>query len=348
VLAQKQLPRVGRGVHGGKPEVSPRVRDTPNGIRTRAAGVKGRSPRPLDDGGLQGQSSLSAVRILLVVIRPATWDDLDAVFDLLAARNRAQYGISDLHVNHLRIDWELPSFVVGSDNWVADDGGRLAGYAALGSGHTLVYGALDGAVGAELIARIADRARDLGLEALRFIAPPDDELPPSKGFELATEIVRMWKTLRGDDPAPIWPTGVSVRTYEPRDAKTVHALLDEAYSAWDARYVRLAHDDWVAWMTEDAEFDATAWFLVESEGELIGCALHWNTGWLKDIAVSDTERGRGLGKALLRHGFAEFRRRGIARVGLKVDAANPTGAVQLYEREGFVADRREGIWTLCL
>src|SRR5580658_3575983 len=24
---------------------------TPNGIRTRAAGVKGRSPRPLDDGG---------------------------------------------------------------------------------------------------------------------------------------------------------------------------------------------------------------------------------------------------------------------------------------------------------
>ena len=26
-------------------------RSTPNGIRTRAAGVKGRSPRPLDDGG---------------------------------------------------------------------------------------------------------------------------------------------------------------------------------------------------------------------------------------------------------------------------------------------------------
>ena len=27
------------------------VRNTPNGIRTRAAAVKGRSPRPLDDGG---------------------------------------------------------------------------------------------------------------------------------------------------------------------------------------------------------------------------------------------------------------------------------------------------------
>jgi mycothiol synthase len=298
--------------------------------------------------GACGQSSLRAVRILPVVIRPATWDDLDAVFDLLTARNRALYGISDLHVNHLRIDWELPSFVVGSDNWVADDDGRVVGYAALGSGHTLVYGALDTSVGDALLARVVDRARDLGLDALRFIAPADDELARSNGFELATEIVRMWKTLRGDDSAPVWPDGVSIRTYEPGDAETVHALLDEAYSSWDERYVRLAHADWVVWMTEDAEFDPTAWFLAVAGDELLGCALHWNTGWLKDIAVRESARGRGLGTALLLHGFAEFARRGIPRIGLKVDAGNPTGAPQLYERHGFVADRREGIWTLCL
>jgi hypothetical protein len=29
----------------------PNERSTPNGIRTRAAAVKGRCPRPLDDGG---------------------------------------------------------------------------------------------------------------------------------------------------------------------------------------------------------------------------------------------------------------------------------------------------------
>jgi len=141
---------------------------------------------------------------------------------------------------------------------------------------------------------------------------------------------------------------VSVRTYEPRDAETVHALLDEAYSSWDGHYVRLANADWVAWMTEDAEFDPTAWFLAESGDELLGCALHWTTGWLKDLAVRETERGRGLGTALLLHGFTEFARRGVPRIGLKVDAANPTGAIKLYERHGFVADRREGIWTLCL
>ena len=37
--------------------------NTPNGIRTRAAGVKGRCPRPLDDGGLHLQGT--AMRLLL-------------------------------------------------------------------------------------------------------------------------------------------------------------------------------------------------------------------------------------------------------------------------------------------
>ncbi len=36
--------------------------------------------------------------------------------------------------------------------------------------------------------------------------------------------------------------------------------------------------------------------------------------------MRESERGRGLGAALVRQGFAEFARRGVARVGLKVDA----------------------------
>ncbi len=40
--------------------------------------------------------------------------------------------------------------------------------------------------------------------------------------------------------------------------------------------------------------------------------------------------------------------RGAQRVGLKVDANNPTGALELYARVGFVTDRRYGIWTRSL
>ncbi|HWD37313.1 MAG TPA: GNAT family N-acetyltransferase [Fimbriimonas sp.] len=283
-----------------------------------------------------------------MVIRPATWDDLDAVFDLLSTRDRALYGISDLQLEHLRIDWELPSFTVGLDNWVAEAGGALAGYASLEWGHNLVHTAADPDTGDALLGPIVERARALGLESLQLKTAGGDDFARRNGFELQTEIVRMWKTLHGGDPAPVWPAGVAVRTYEPSDGERVHALLDEAYSAWDPRYVPLAHDDWVTWMTESSEFDPAAWFLVVSGDELLGCALHWNTGWLKDIVVRASERGRGLGTALLLHGFAEFKRRGIERMGLKVDAGNPTGAMQLYERHGFVADRREEIWMLWL
>ena len=61
--------------------------------------------------------------------------------------------------------------------------------------------------------------------------------------------------------------------------------------------------------------------------------------------MRESHRGLGLRKSLLRHGFAL---RGVGRVGLKVDARNPTGAVQLYERLGFATDRRDEVRPLWL
>ncbi len=68
-------------------------------------------------------------------------------------------------------------------------------------------------------------------------------------------------------------------------------------------------------MTGDSEFDASAWFLAERGAELVGCALHWDSGWLKDLAVLESERGRGLGTALVQLGLAEFGARGLGASG---------------------------------
>jgi predicted GNAT family acetyltransferase len=38
----------------------------------------------------------------------------------------------------------------------------------------------------------------------------------------------------------------------------------------------------------------------------------------------------------------------VAGVGLKVDARNPTSAIRIYERLGFVTDRREELRMLWL
>lgn len=158
----------------------------------------------------------------------------------------------------------------------------------------------------------------------------------------------MQRVLAGDLPVPKWPDGVELGTYTDEDAERVHTLLDEIYGAWDATYVPEPHSDWLAYMTSSSDFDPALWFLVERDGSLVACSLHWREtngrGWVKDIVVREDERGRGLGKALLQHAFRVYAARGATQVGLKVDSTNPTGAIQLYERLGFVTDQRLTIW----
>jgi len=142
-----------------------------------------------------------------------------------------------------------------------------------------------------------------------------------------------------------------VRTFDDRDGPEVKALLDEAY-AWDATYTPQSFDEWRSYMTDHDEFDPSLWFLVERDDMLVACALYWKEhnrrGWLKDIAVREEARGAGLGKSLIRHGLRAYSAHGAQRVGLKVDAANPTGAADLYAREGFVIDQHLEIWRKTL
>ena len=57
-------------------------------------------------------------------------------------------------------------------------------------------------------------------------------------------------------------------------------------------------------------------------------------GWIASVGVRQPWRRQGLGLALIHHAFGEFWRRGERKVGLGVDAENPTGATRLYERAG--------------
>src|SRR4051794_31872148 len=245
-------------------------------------------------------------------IRAAMEDDLPAVAELLG-----------LAAPYVRSDWEVPSFDLARDAWLVDDGGRLVGYAAVAAGERLVLAASDPAVADALLGAAVARARELAFGTLRLTAPRDSELVRRHPLALESETLAMWRPLDAPIPPPEWPRGIAVRTFAPADGGTVHALLDEAYRAWDSSYVPIRHEDWLRWMSGDTDFDPTVWWLAERDGELVGCALHWRTGWLKDLAVGESERGRGLAAALVLHGLTEFACRGVKRVGLKVDAANP-------------------------
>ena len=84
-------------------------------------------------------------------------------------------------------------------------------------------------------------------------------------------------------------------------------------------------------------YDPTLWLVARNEGETVGVLtanVSGDHGWVGEIGVLATHRGRGIAGALLRRSFATFAARGFGRVMLNVDAENPTGATALYEGVG--------------
>lgn len=96
------------------------------------------------------------------------------------------------------------------------------------------------------------------------------------------------------------------------------------------------------WTFEGPEFerllDLGGGHVALRDGRIVGVlttVLHGPLAWIGNVAVAPTERGRGLGEALLRGSLADLDGRGVETVGLY----SVPRAVTLYERLGF---RREG------
>ena len=99
-------------------------------------------------------------------------------------------------------------------------------------------------------------------------------------------------------------------------------------------FFRQAHDLWPEWL------------LVASDTSLQGYALGApacaaGEAWLLSMAVAESARGRGLGRALLAAMTATLRGAGVAQLKLTVHPDNP--ARRLYEKAGFrtIADESD-------
>ena len=165
----------------------------------------------------------------------------------------------------------------------------------------------------------------------------------ARGYRPEREVLRMVGSLSEPLSLPARPAGVGIRTWREGDGRRVHAVLVEAYAT--GRELVPPYEEWLPWLTGDAEFDPALCFLAEAGGELAGVCQCWTSAFVKDLAVLPSFRGRGIGEALLRTAFAELRSRGATTVALGVDAENPTGAIRLYERLGMRVERRLELWT---
>jgi len=148
------------------------------------------------------------------------------------------------------------------------------------------------------------------------------------------EVLHMQVDLRRCTTVPAWPAGVLTTQWHDAAAPAVHGLLCRAYRRGGGE-VDQDYTKWMSAFTTDPEFDPSACILAWSGRELAGVALCWSSAFVKDLCVSESQRGRGLGEALVRAAMVLFANRGARVLSLKVEADNPSGAPRLYRRCGF-------------
>jgi len=167
-------------------------------------------------------------------------------------------------------------------------------------------------------------------------------VPVRYGFEM-----RRWLT--GDLPDHELPAGVELRPVTEDQHRAIWAADDEAFrDHWGAREMDEADfrqrfygpeadlSLWcVAWDGDEA-VGSVQNFIYAEENATLGIAR----GWLDHVSVRRAWRGRGVAKALCAASFRVLRDRGMTEAWLGVDAANPTGALALYEGLGFRVVRR--------
>ena len=228
------------------------------------------------------------------------------------------------------------------------DGSQLVAYAEVFKGRAWVHVHLDArdrGIGAALLRWTEERARALGSEKLGQTVSDNNRaggaLLSANRYSVRWYTWVFEKALNEEPEAPELPNGITLRTFEPgRDDRAMYELIDTAFSDWTDRDPSFGFEDWAASYIRREDFDPTLTFLLEDRGRLIGssmCMIYGDEGWVQQIAVERSYRGRGLGGALLQASFREFFLRGLLTAGLSTESR--TGARGVYEHVGMRVTR---------
>ena len=278
--------------------------------------------------------------------RPAP-DDIDKAAAVFAAEEQAVRGEVTMGVDEMRDWWRL--FDLDQGSWlVEDESGRPVGVSCCThrehdfDSWIAVRPEVQGTgLSTELLARAEQYARQAGGSTLKAGMLAGNEraraLLESHDFREVRHFYRMQIDLDTPPSAPEDVEGITIASFRPEDAQAFHAAINEAFEG-DWGFHAMPFEEWKAHRLEAPETDTSLWFVAWEGGEAAGAircdAMKFGGGWVGALGVREPWRGRGIGMALLRRAFAEFHSRGVAHVGLGVDAQNPTGATRLYERAG--------------
>jgi len=283
-----------------------------------------------------------------VNVRAAREDETHAIAELIDAHAREVFRESDMSEDEIRHWFSLPNVWI----LVAEQNGELCGYldgltGPAGDANELYACTLDEEAAHALLIAAQER---VGVGVLRAVAAGGDPVLTAALEEDDWRPVRhtfqMRIDLNGDLPEPSWPEGISARRFRPGEERRVYEANNIAFAeGW--YFHPFPFEEWHAFHFGRPGHDPELWWLAEDGDELAGYSLNsWHfsgdpqLGRVGSLGVMPAHRRRGLGEALLRHSFRDFRDRGATRVALGVDSENETGAVRLYERVGMHIHRR--------
>ena len=272
-------------------------------------------------------------------------DEAAAIAELTSANSPEPFP-----VELMEREWTEPGFDLDEDARVAD-GAYAAVFESRGG---KVWLDVQGPPPDELLAWAEQRARERG--AQRILGGSWDMNASLKaaleraGFLLIRHSWRMRIALADVAEQPVWPEGITVRTFQPGDERVFYDVHQETFEDHWEHTEAEPYDQWAHWLLQPPIFEPDLWFLAEADGEPAAVEMNYarpevpGLGWVGILGVRRSWRRRGLGRALLLHAFQEFRARGYSDVGLGVDAANLTGATRLYESAGMQVFSRFDIY----
>ncbi len=145
------------------------------------------------------------------------------------------------------------------------------------------------------------------------------------------------------------PDGLEFRDARPEHFEKIRLAWAEACNDMRSQ-IPIAKEEWDMW-SKKPSFDPSLWSMVWHGDEVIGTTFgiisddeneqnNRKRGAVEFISVRKDWRGQGIAKSMMARTMRLLKKRGMEEAGLGVDAENPSGALQLYEKMGFQITNR--------
>jgi mycothiol synthase len=295
-------------------------------------------------------------------LRAPRADEASVIDRLGAACDAALGSPPSLSEDLIREFWARPRFVLETDAWVVEREGDVVAYAEVWDMEPTRLSAFavvhpehaGGGIGSVLAALIERRAAEKASGSARLLSAAltqdraAGQLLRTRGYQWARRFWHMEVELGVGVEEPTPPTGIALRRLDPeRDLPAAHRILEEAFEDhWD--HSPTPYEEFLDREVHGDRFDPSLWILAVDGDDPVGLvhgSAHTDRGWVDELGVLRSHRGRGIATALLRGSLLGFERKGLSRVRLNVDSDNPTGAVSLYERVGMRVVTSYDLWA---